>query len=73
MILALLGKLRRYPTAVRWGLLAAGLVAALGLPWVVYPPVAADILCWGLFAVAFDLLLGHAGLLSFGHAAFWGT
>ncbi|MFF4550127.1 branched-chain amino acid ABC transporter permease [Streptomyces sp. NPDC001435] len=73
MILALLGKLRRYPTAVRWGLLAAGLVAALGLPWVLYPPVAADILCWGLFAVAFDLLLGHAGLLSFGHAAFWGT
>ncbi|MFI6566072.1 branched-chain amino acid ABC transporter permease [Streptomyces sp. NPDC050534] len=73
MIPALLGKLRRYPTAVRWGLLAAGLFAALALPWLLYPPVAADILCWGLFAVAFDLLLGHAGLLSFGHAAFWGT
>ncbi|GAA3791363.1 branched-chain amino acid ABC transporter permease [Streptomyces chiangmaiensis] len=73
MILALAGALRRYPAGVRWGLLAAGLLAAFGLPWVLYPPVAADILCWGLFAVAFDLLLGHAGLLSFGHAAFWGT
>lgn len=26
----------------------------------------------GLFAVAFDLLFGFSGLLSFGHAAFWG-
>ncbi|MGI5193589.1 branched-chain amino acid ABC transporter permease [Streptomyces sp. CA-288835] len=73
MILALLGKLHRHPAWIRWGLLGAGLLAAFGLPWVLYPPVAADILCWGLFAVAFDLLLGHAGLLSFGHAAFWGT
>jgi branched-chain amino acid transport system permease protein len=37
-----------------------------------YPPVAVDILCWGLFAVAVDLMLGYTGLLSFGHAAFWG-
>ena len=44
-------------------------VAAHGL----YPPVAMDILCWALFAVAVDLLLGFTGLLSFGHAAFWGT
>ena len=44
-----------------------------GLPWLVYPRVAMDILCWGLFAVSVDLLLGYTGLLSFGHAAFWGT
>jgi branched-chain amino acid transport system permease protein len=31
-----------------------------------------DILCWGLFAISIDLLLGFTGLLSFGHAAFWG-
>jgi branched-chain amino acid transport system permease protein len=31
-----------------------------------------DILCWGLFAISVDLLLGFTGLLSFGHAAFWG-
>jgi branched-chain amino acid transport system permease protein len=56
----------------RWLLLAAGLVLALSLPWVIYPPVAMDIAAWALFAVALDLLLGYAGLLSFGHAAFWG-
>ncbi|XVQ09005.1 branched-chain amino acid ABC transporter permease [Spirillospora sp. CA-255316] len=53
-------------------LLAVGLFAALALPWMVYPPVALDIACWALFAAAVDLLLGFTGLLSFGHAAFWG-
>lgn len=51
----------------------AGLAAALALPYLVYPVVAADILAWGLFAVGFNILLGYAGLLSFGHAAFWGS
>ncbi|RAY17317.1 branched-chain amino acid ABC transporter permease [Actinomadura craniellae] len=32
-----------------------------------------DIVCWALFAIAVDLLLGFTGLLSFGHAAFWGS
>jgi branched-chain amino acid transport system permease protein len=53
-------------------LLVTGLVAALALPWMIYPPVALDITCWALFAAAVDLLLGFTGLLSFGHAAFWG-
>ncbi|HEX6468203.1 MAG TPA: branched-chain amino acid ABC transporter permease [Streptosporangiaceae bacterium] len=53
-------------------LLAVGLLAALALPWMIYPPVALDIVCWALFAAAVDLLLGYTGLLSFGHAAFWG-
>jgi branched-chain amino acid transport system permease protein len=53
-------------------LLAIGLFAALALPWMIYPPVALDIACWALFAAALDLLLGFTGLLSFGHAAFWG-
>jgi branched-chain amino acid transport system permease protein len=61
------------PAVVRYTLLALGVVAALGLPWFVYPPVAMDIACWALFAVALDLLLGYTGLLSFGHAAFWGS
>jgi branched-chain amino acid transport system permease protein len=30
-------------------------------------------LIWGIFAIGFDLLLGFTGLLSFGHAMFWGT
>ena len=57
------------PAAVAVGAAAS----ALALPWVIYPPVALDIACWALFAVAVDLLLGFTGLLSFGHAAFWGT
>lgn len=35
-------------------------------------PVAMDIAAWALFALCVDLLLGFTGLLSFGHAAFWG-
>jgi len=58
---------------VRIGLLVVGLVVAFGLPWTIYPPVALDITAWALFAVALDLLLGYTGLLSFGHAAFWGA
>ena len=56
----------------RWALLAVGLVAALALPWMIYPPVAMDIAAVALFAVSLDILLGFTGLLSFGHAAFWG-
>jgi len=51
---------------------AVGLVVALALPRFLYPVLALDILLWGLFAVSVDLLLGFGGLLSFGHAAFWG-
>jgi branched-chain amino acid transport system permease protein len=58
---------------LRYLLLAAGLLIALALPWVIYPPVAMDIATWALFAAALDLLLGYTGLLSFGHAAFWGS
>jgi branched-chain amino acid transport system permease protein len=63
----------RAPRPLRWLLLAAGLAVALWLPNGLYPAVAVDMLCWALFAVAVDLLLGYTGLLSFGHAAFWGT
>jgi branched-chain amino acid transport system permease protein len=51
---------------------AVGLILALVLPRLVYPVLALDILLWGLFAIAVDLLLGFVGLLSFGHAMFWG-
>jgi branched-chain amino acid transport system permease protein len=50
-------------------MLAVGLVA----PHVVYPVFAMNVLCLALFASAFNLLLGYAGLLSFGHAAFLGS
>ena len=58
----------------RRGAIVAGvlLLIALALPKLVYPVLAIDIIAYGLFAVAFDLLLGFTGLLSFGHAMFWG-
>ncbi len=50
-------------------LIALGVVA----PFAVYPVFAMNVLCLALFASAFNLLLGYAGLLSFGHAAFIGS
>ncbi len=50
-------------------LLILGLVA----PFVVYPVLVMKVLCFALFACAFNLLLGYTGLLSFGHAVFLGT
>jgi len=47
--------------------------AAIALPRVIYPVLALEILAWGLFAMAIDLLLGFGGMLSFGHAAYWGV
>ncbi|HEV2439010.1 MAG TPA: branched-chain amino acid ABC transporter permease [bacterium] len=52
-----------------WAALAA---TALALPWLIYPVLATDIVTWGLFAAAFDILLGYTGLLSFGQAAYFG-
>ncbi|WP_158057304.1 branched-chain amino acid ABC transporter permease [Halorussus halophilus] len=37
-----------------------------------YRDLATLMLIWGIFAMGFNLLLGYTGLLSFGHAAFWG-
>jgi branched-chain amino acid transport system permease protein len=37
-----------------------------------YTSLATQILVYGLFALGFNLLYGYAGLLSFGHAAYWG-
>ena len=56
-------------TVVVLGLLAAALVA----PFVGYPLFLMKVLCFALFACAFNLLLGFTGLLSFGHAAFLGS
>ena len=49
-------------------LLLAGVLA----PMVVYPVFMMKVLCFALFACAFNLLIGYTGLLSFGHAAFLG-
>jgi branched-chain amino acid transport system permease protein len=48
-------------------------LAALVAPFVVYPVFLMNVLCFALFASAFNLLIGFVGLLSFGHAAFFGA
>jgi branched-chain amino acid transport system permease protein len=48
------------------------LVAALVAPLFLYPQFVMRAYCFALFASAFNLLLGYVGLLSFGHAAFFG-
>ena len=53
--------------------LLAGLVA---LPWVTpyfYIFIATEVLILGLLAASFNLVFGYAGMLSFGHAAFYGV
>jgi branched-chain amino acid transport system permease protein len=54
---------------------AAGLMVAFFAiaPYFVYPVFLMKVMCFALFACAFNLLLGFGGLLSFGHAMFFGT
>ncbi|RVU15299.1 branched-chain amino acid ABC transporter permease [Methylobacterium oryzihabitans] len=55
---------------------AALVLAALVVPFVpglIYPIFVMKVMCYGLFACAFNLLLGFTGLVSFAHAAFLGT
>ena len=48
------------------------LALALVAPWFAYPVFLMTALSFALFACAFNLLLGYAGLMSFGHAMFFG-
>jgi len=59
----------RHHMAIFAGLLVFLLVA----PFFLYPVFLMKVLCFALFACAFNLLLGYGGLLSFGHAAFFGS
>ncbi|WP_322058814.1 branched-chain amino acid ABC transporter permease [Paraburkholderia sp. J63] len=56
---------------VLYGVLLIGLIAA---PFIgAYPLFVMKVLCFALFAAAFNLLIGYTGLLSFGHAMFLAT
>jgi branched-chain amino acid transport system permease protein len=55
--------------------LAVLLVLLIALPWIApyfYIFIATEILILGLFAASFNLIFGYTGMLSFGHAAFFG-
>lgn len=56
-------------TSILYGVL---LLAGLAAPFVGYPIFLMKVLCFALFACAFNLLIGYTGLLSFGHAMFFG-
>ena len=44
----------------------------LVIPHIISIPLATEIMIYGLFALGFNLLLGYTGILSFGHAAYFG-
>jgi len=52
----------------------AGVAVVLALLILVVPEktLATQLLVFGLFAMSFNILLGYAGLLSFGHSTFFG-
>src|SRR5438874_5077378 len=59
----------------RWNRTLAAVLIGLALvaPFILYPVFLMEALCFALFACAFNLLIGYVGLLSFGHAAFFGS
>ncbi|MDK4712927.1 branched-chain amino acid ABC transporter permease [Rhizobium sp. CNPSo 4039] len=67
-----LGSKERPKLSVQKLLLILGLVGLIWAPFFIYPIFVMKVLCFALFACAFNLLLGYAGLLSFGHATFFG-
>jgi len=58
----------RPQTAAFWLMVAAIMIA----PAILYPVFLMKVMCFALFACAFNLLIGYVGLGSFGHAAFFG-
>jgi len=61
--------LRKQSEWIGFGIMAAVLLIA---PFVTYPMFLMQCLCFALFACAFNLLIGYVGLLSFGHALYFG-
>ena len=61
-------------TSKTWDMPVLAALVLLGLiaPLFVYPLFLMKVLCFALFACAFNLLVGYVGLLSFGHAMFFG-
>lgn len=72
---ALDSKPRRMPqwrAPFRWAFLALALAALATVPFVLYPVFLVKVLCFAVAASAVNLLLGYMGVLSFGHAMFFG-
>jgi branched-chain amino acid transport system permease protein len=66
MIRRVAGAIAAHPVSVFFAFFAV-------FPFLVpYKALATQVLIYGLFALGFNLLYGYTGLLSFGHAAYWG-
>jgi branched-chain amino acid transport system permease protein len=63
---------RASSVAIAFAAMVAVLILAPFPPFNVYPADLMRALCFALFACAFNLLIGYGGLLSFGHAMFFG-
>lgn len=65
---------RRPLAAIRAHRVLASVLVLLALPWLIpNQSVAVSILVYGLYGVGFNLVFGTMGMLSFGHAAFFGA
>jgi branched-chain amino acid transport system permease protein len=62
-------RLADHSEAIAFAMMVAMLMVA---PFVAYPLFLMQVLCFALFACAFNLLIGYVGLLSFGHALYFG-
>jgi branched-chain amino acid transport system permease protein len=64
------------PSTRKWVRLATAAVLvplALVAPFLWYPVFLSQVICYAIFGIGFNLLLGYGGLMSFGHAAFFGS
>src|SRR5262249_31682634 len=61
--------LRTHSETIAFVVMVVALVVA---PFVTYPLFLMQAMCFALFACAFNLLIGYVGLLSFGHALYFG-
>jgi branched-chain amino acid transport system permease protein len=61
--------LRTHGQTIGFAVMVTALVVA---PFVTYPLFVMQAMCFALFACAFNLLIGYVGLLSFGHALYFG-
>jgi len=59
-------------SAPRPTIIMGAIVVLIFLPFVISTPLATEILIWTIFGLGFNLLLGYTGVLSFGHAAYFG-
>ena len=63
--------LKKSTSSQTWAFIVMLILLCVG-PWIFYPVFLMKVLCFAMFACGFNLLLGYAGMMSFGHAAFFG-